>query len=670
MRKLFLNSVVVLCLVSFTDSYASINYPENKYLGSSKALIEDVYSQTELLSQGSLEEVILYLKKLKSDKRFSSRYLQLFLDIQIASFYRDIEFKKGKTILSAIAKKIKQFDWPYLKSLYLLEYNVQQRALGKCEHLLINNDSIEKLLKKIPDDFQSKIEVENILDRVSVFICMENYAKAIEWLTQNENFFSLEKTDINTRLYFLNQLGFLHTQVGSYQSALNYYQEVLQILENEKLNELYFASVYNSLGVIYYMMNDVDNSLFYLSKAEIIYLKQNVNDDQLTFLYNLCELYLKLDQPKRALESANRFLFKAADMELYSAMAKYQIAQANLALNQGELSLKVLEEAIVVFEKENSTDYYLNSLELKAKILLAAGNYEEASSLLLRRAQVKDSLLSEEKISSLQDLLVKYESDKKDNLITLSKKQKELDDLQISQQKQFIFYLVLLIVVIVLSSVLLIRSIQQRNLFRRMEMRSKLTRAQFNPHFINNAFASMQSMVIMEQESEKLVDYISGVARFSRLMLESTFNDEWSLQNEVEFSEYFLKIHEIRFEGKLNYVLEIDIPDSNSYRVPSAIFQPVVENAIEHGGVGQQGGFVHIEIRKNNDSVIFIMKNSVKENKPADLKRKTDEPSRGMDILKQRIELHSRIYRKKSSFEFKLVDGVAVTEITLPLLKS
>jgi hypothetical protein len=69
---------------------------------------------------------------------------------------------------------------------------------------------------------------------------------------------------------------------------------------------------------------------------------------------------------------------------------------------------------------------------------------------------------------------------------------------------------------------------------------------------------------------------------------------EVTLSRELEFVSKYLDVMQARFDGRLDFRMEIDPRALGAY-VPTMILQPLVENSIRHGLKPREGGG-HIEI--------------------------------------------------------------------------
>lgn len=299
------------------------------------------------------------------------------------------------------------------------------------------------------------------------------------------------------------------------------------------------------------------------------------------------------------------------------------------------------------------------------------GNYKEANEINTELVQILDSLNQSNNTENLQKTLIAYETEKKDKAILILKQKEEINAIKIERQKQQILFLALGLFIIVAFGTTIVLYQKKLNTIQNLSLRSKLTRSQFNPHYINNAFTSLQAELVAQNYDENIVNYTSNISRFSRLMLESTFNEEWSLSQEIQIIENYLKTQQFRLENNFQYELVSNVSKEQmlQLKIPSVITQIAIENAIEHGNYSKNNiGQIHISIEQKIETILITIKNNIFENLNLNAKNLKSETSRGLEITKQRLILHSKIHKKVSEFNFKKQEGIAIVTFELPII--
>lgn len=105
-------------------------------------------------------------------------------------------------------------------------------------------------------------------------------------------------------------------------------------------------------------------------------------------------------------------------------------------------------------------------------------------------------------------------------------------------------------------------------------------RAQINPHFLYNTLDAINWMA----QFGKTEDVSKMTISLSRLLKSSIQNKKEfiNLKDEIKYIEDYMAIQKIRFQGKIQYSIQLD-PDTENCLVPKLILQPLVENAMVHG---------------------------------------------------------------------------------------
>lgn len=111
-----------------------------------------------------------------------------------------------------------------------------------------------------------------------------------------------------------------------------------------------------------------------------------------------------------------------------------------------------------------------------------------------------------------------------------------------------------------------------------VESELRLLRAQVNPHFLFNALTSILAEARHPERVTELTHSLAGFLRFS--LSQSTALQP--LGDELAALESYLRVEKIRFEERLEYTLAADAA-VRRLPVPSALVQPLLENAIKFG---------------------------------------------------------------------------------------
>ena len=133
----------------------------------------------------------------------------------------------------------------------------------------------------------------------------------------------------------------------------------------------------------------------------------------------------------------------------------------------------------------------------------------------------------------------------------------------------------------------------------------KQLQSQFNPHFIFNTLASVQVMVHKDPEAANSM--IHKLATMLRYSIRFGEENRVLLKDDIEYLKDYLSLQKIRFQELLEY--QITIEDSD-FLVPKLILQPIIENSIQHGFVGDSLFLIEIAIYHIKDDLVMIVRDN------------------------------------------------------------
>ena len=196
---------------------------------------------------------------------------------------------------------------------------------------------------------------------------------------------------------------------------------------------------------------------------------------------------------------------------------------------------------------------------------------------------------------------------------------------------------------------------------------------QINPHFLYNTLECVRGMAIQSGNRDMAL-MVRALSFYTRYNL-SRSTEFVTIEEELRQIENYMTIQNIRHNGK--YRLEYDIPSQYAgFRIMKMIFQPLVENAIQHGlerKIG--GGFVRLSLREDGCDLVFCITDDgigMPEDKIHMLNEKLAVPAAvhaefrkntggvGIENVNNRLRIH---YGERSGLFYETVStgGVCVT---------
>lgn len=118
--------------------------------------------------------------------------------------------------------------------------------------------------------------------------------------------------------------------------------------------------------------------------------------------------------------------------------------------------------------------------------------------------------------------------------------------------------------------------------FQKAEVR--LLRSQMNPHFLFNALTTIMAVRRDEAKVELVTQSLADYLRFSLQQEQNEQNAVAAhpLGDEIAALENYLQVEKVRFSDDLDWSLDAEA-DALRTLVPSALVQPLLENAIKYG---------------------------------------------------------------------------------------
>lgn len=142
----------------------------------------------------------------------------------------------------------------------------------------------------------------------------------------------------------------------------------------------------------------------------------------------------------------------------------------------------------------------------------------------------------------------------------------------------------------------------------RMKLEISMLQAQINPHFLFNTLNSLRWVSMMSGA----VSVSDGILALSNLLRNTIIDkDEYiTIEDEIENVNNYILIQRLRYGDcfEVNY----DIPDAlKKCKTLKFILQPIVENAILHGGCNEQNIVtIAIRLKEENEKLIFTVQDN------------------------------------------------------------
>jgi two-component system, LytTR family, sensor kinase len=192
------------------------------------------------------------------------------------------------------------------------------------------------------------------------------------------------------------------------------------------------------------------------------------------------------------------------------------------------------------------------------------------------------------------------------------------------------------------------------------QSRLEMLRTQLHPHFLFNALNAISAHVESAPRTARWM--LEQLGDLLRLSLDHAEEQEIPLQQELAFVDRYLKLQKIRYEDRLDVIVDVE-PLALRSLVPTFILQPLLENAIGHG-IATRSSPGQIEIRARCDETTLHL--SVLDDGPGLPEGWDPEHDLGVGLSNTRERLR-RLYGDRQSFRIGPNEGGGVrVDLTMP----
>lgn len=116
---------------------------------------------------------------------------------------------------------------------------------------------------------------------------------------------------------------------------------------------------------------------------------------------------------------------------------------------------------------------------------------------------------------------------------------------------------------------------------RLVETKLEALQSQMNPHFTFNAMNSIQNFII-DNDIDNALMYLGEFAKLIRKTLDNSSQQSISLEEELSYLKSYTTLENMRFNNKIDIVIEYDELEIDDIEIPPMLIQPFVENAFVH----------------------------------------------------------------------------------------
>ncbi|WP_228237875.1 tetratricopeptide repeat protein [Allomuricauda sp. M10] len=571
------------------------------------------------------------------------------------------EEKQDTTFLRYFAGLSKENNYLEGEAYALNQLGMKYRNISQYEKSVLLHEQALELSEKA-NNTEMRVLSLNMLGVVyrrndAIKTALDYHQKALELAEQVENPSDHIKRSINVAL---NGIGNLYIALGQFDLAIMQFRRALR-LEEELGNKLGLAINHQNIGNCMEEKGDLEGALENYRKS--LAYNEEINSDigRIICKNSLAQIYLKQDMPYAALvllEPLHDESIRLGDYFIASSVF-VNTGWAHTKLGNYEKAHDYIQQGLDMAVNRNLPSSIQYGYQKMSDLENARGDFKKAYEYYKKADEVDREISSATNLRYMNDIIVRYEADKKNNQIAVLAKENEIVRLRLKKNQTTL--LVSALIVGLISSILYIlyRQYQSKNEKRVLTLEQKMLRSQMNPHFLFNSLNSIK-LYIINNEQKNAVHYLNKFSKLVRKILEASSQREISLAEELETVELYMNIENIRFSNEIDFSINVDKDIFiDNIKIPSLTLQPFLENSLWHGLSPKEGEKkiqIHVKRKDKGHVTIEIIDNGVgrtmaeanKENRV--LKRK----SVGIHITKERLANFSKDYQNK--FDVDIVD--------------
>jgi len=384
-------------------------------------------------------------------------------------------------------KILKDISWEYINN----------RDNGELAQIYI--DSIYSLSEKA--NFSSGTALANYQSAV-LQRQQGNYNKALEFIDLNLDFWKTRENEY-AQANGLYQKAVILDDLGSFEKSLDIYYSILKIYEAQN-DEFSIATTLNALGEIFKKTGKLDKAMESYTRALTIYTKLDNQMEMANCNFNIGDAFLQQQDLDKALFYFNKSLTLdestdsqwgiAYDVEaigkVYGLKGNYadainyheralklrqelkqkkELSMSHTQLGKNYFSLgnypkarEHLSEAIRITEEIGAKPELQTNYDAISLLFEKSGDLKRALDFKNRSIALKDSLFNTTKSKQIEELQVRFDTEKKQSAIVALEKDAEITDLRLKRQTTIRNILIGLSLVLVLLALALFNRYKYR----------------------------------------------------------------------------------------------------------------------------------------------------------------------------------------------------------------
>jgi tetratricopeptide (TPR) repeat protein len=292
-------------------------------------------------------------------------------------------------------------------------------------------DTSNQILNRIPNRADKK--ANNLLNLGMAYSKLGDYPKAIRYLLDA---LRLAETSgpKSTEASIYNSLGVAYKNNNSLSSATDAYTKALDIYTEIKKPES-IAGCYVNIGNVFMLKKENEKALEFHQKAFAVFDSLKIYKGIIICYNNIATVYLEMKKAEPALQYSQHALALSREKGFFtseiSAMLGIGMAQTQLK-NYKEAERSFLE-AIALAKKKNYRSELTKLYKSLSNCYKAMGKSSEALGYYEQYTALNDSIFNQSSLTTISNLQLAYDLEKKEASIQLLQKDNEIKRLSINR---------------------------------------------------------------------------------------------------------------------------------------------------------------------------------------------------------------------------------------------
>jgi len=347
----------------------------------------------------------------------------------------------------------------------------------------------------------NQLVIEALIRIGNSYYYKSDYEKAVTYYIQALAEYEKSNEKNSGMANVLNNIGVVYYAWGQHNKALKYYQKSFELYE--KLNDsLGISKITNNIGNLFFEKKLLDSALVYYQKS--IKLKQELKDytGEALLLNNIGNVYaLKKDyKVARNYYLLSLKIYQEHEENYGVALSLINISNLFKEEQLTDSAFFYIQKALELSDKIDAPDLKLDCFELLTAINEDVGNYKEALNYYRLYVDTKDKIKSQETESAIEELNLKYETEKKEQQIAIQKT-------QLAQERLLRNGLILLVILFIALVILIFKAYRDKQKTSlKLEEKNKTIEHQ---------------KMILEEKQKALLDSIHYAQRIQQALLTS-----------------------------------------------------------------------------------------------------------------------------------------------------